>query len=199
VNQRDDTIAIRSVGGVTTVHGQGGNDVFHVGVTAAANAPDFYARFKAAAAAAANDDLFDALFARTHANGLAAVLNLHGQGDSDVYTINLAGQGIATVNVHDNGAPDDDEEPGAGGMSAQEATDAAQLALKAEKFQQAFRLAKAALAKKPGDGEARMVATIAACGLGQVAKARANLPKERGSYREVSLSRCFKYGINLEE
>ena len=95
--------AINGVGGVTTVHGEGGNDFFHVGV--AAN-DDFFAAF-AAAVAAANDEQFDALFHRTHANRLDAVLNLHGEGDSDVYTVNLAGQGTATVNVHDNGAPDD--------------------------------------------------------------------------------------------
>jgi hypothetical protein len=44
-----------------------------------------------------------------------------------------------------------------------------------------------------------MVATIAACGMGQRPKALAHLPKERGSFREVSLSRCFKLGLNLEE
>ena len=63
VNQRDDTVAIRSIGGTTTVHGQGGNDFFYVNVDAAANDHDFYTNgSRLAAAAAANDDLFNALF-----------------------------------------------------------------------------------------------------------------------------------------
>jgi Ca2+-binding RTX toxin-like protein len=107
VNQRDDTIAIRSISGVTTVHGQGGNDFFYANVSAPSpNEPGFFAQFKAAAAATAGESLFNALFTRTHANGLGAVLNLHGDGDSDQYTLNFAGQGDALVNVHDNGAPD---------------------------------------------------------------------------------------------
>ena len=103
VNQRDDTIAIKSIGGITTVHGQRGNDFFYVNVDAAAN-DNFYTDFKLAAAAAANDNLFNALFQRTHANGIGAVLNLHGEGDTDQYTVNLAGQGNALINVLDNGA-----------------------------------------------------------------------------------------------
>jgi Ca2+-binding RTX toxin-like protein len=106
VNQRDDTIAIKSIGGVTTVHGQRGNDFFYVNVQVAANDVGFYANFKLAVAAAANDDLFNTLFQRTHANGIAAVLNLHGEGDTDQYTVNLAGQGNALINAHDYGAPD---------------------------------------------------------------------------------------------
>ena len=35
------------------------------------------------------------------------MLNLHGEGDTDQYTVNLAGQGNALINVLDNGAPDD--------------------------------------------------------------------------------------------
>ena len=35
------------------------------------------------------------------------MLNLHGEGDTDQYTVNLAGQGDALINVLDNGAPDD--------------------------------------------------------------------------------------------
>jgi Ca2+-binding RTX toxin-like protein len=107
VNQRDDTIAIKSIGGITTIHGMDGNDFFYVNVEAAANAADFYTRFKLAAAATANEDLFNALFSRTNANGIGAVLNLHGEGDTDRYTVNLAGQGDALINVLDNGAPDD--------------------------------------------------------------------------------------------
>ena len=107
VNQRDDTVVIKSIGGTTTIHGQGGNDLFYVNVQAAANEPGFYAQFKLAVAATANDNLFNTLFHRTNANEIgAAVLNLHGEGDTDQYTVNLAGQGDALINVLDNGAPD---------------------------------------------------------------------------------------------
>src|SRR5258707_14639858 len=117
VNQRDDTVAIKSIGGTTTIHGQGGNDFFYVNVqidvkvqAAAANDnyAGFYAQFKVAVAAAANDNLFNTLFQRTNTNGIGAgaVLNLHGEGDTDQYTVNLAGQGDALINVLDNGAPD---------------------------------------------------------------------------------------------
>ena len=109
VNQRDDTVAIKSINGVTTIHGQAGNDSFYVNVEiTAANDANFFAAF-ASAADAANDAMFDALFTRTHANGLNGLndtLNLHGDGNSDLYTVNLAGQGQALVNVLDNGAPD---------------------------------------------------------------------------------------------
>ena len=41
VNQRDDTVVIKSIGGTTTIHGQGGNDFFYVNVqTTAANDND---------------------------------------------------------------------------------------------------------------------------------------------------------------
>ena len=106
VNQRDDTVAIRSISGVTTIHGQGGNDFFYVNVQAAAN-DNFDTQFKQAVAATANDNQVNALFYRTNANGIGAVLNLHGEGGSDQYTVNLAGEGDALINVLDNGAPDD--------------------------------------------------------------------------------------------
>ena len=92
VNQRDDTIAIKSISGVTTVHGQGGNDFVYVNVDApsgAANDASFFAQFKNAAAAAANEAVFNTLFSRTNANQIGAVLNLHGEGDSDQYTREL--------------------------------------------------------------------------------------------------------------
>jgi hypothetical protein len=74
------------------------------------------------------------------------------------------------------------------------------MALKNERFGQAFKLAKAALAKRPGDGDARMVATIAACGLGQKQRALAHFPREKGtSFHEVAQSRCFKYGVDLQQ
>jgi hypothetical protein len=107
VNQRDDTVAIRSIGGTTTVHGEDGNDFFYVGVQPAVNDATFFTQFKAAAAAAANEDLFNALFPRTNVNGIGGVLNLHGEGDTDKYTVSLAGEGDALINVLDNGAPDD--------------------------------------------------------------------------------------------
>ncbi|WP_157100266.1 hypothetical protein [Rhodoplanes sp. Z2-YC6860] len=110
VNQRDDTVAIRSIGGTTTIHGQGGNDFFYVNVQPTAandNDPGFFAQLKLAAAATANDNLFNALFQRTNANGIGGVLNLHGEGGSDQYTVDLAGEGDALINVLDNGAPND--------------------------------------------------------------------------------------------
>ena len=96
-NQRDDTIAINTLSGVTTIHGQGGNDGILANVKVDGGMPTLVGTV------AAND----AQFVRTHANGLAAVLNLHGEGGSDLYTLNLAGQGQALVNVHDNGASND--------------------------------------------------------------------------------------------
>jgi len=44
-----------------------------------------------------------------------------------------------------------------------------------------------------------MIATIAACGMGHRPRALAFLPRERSSWREISVSRCFKLGLNLEE
>ena len=107
MNQRDDTVAISSIGGITTIHGQGGNDFFYVNVEAAADDPGFDAQFRLVAAGTANDNQIDALFHRTNANGIGAVLNLHGEGNSDQYKVSLAGQGDAVINVLDNGAPDD--------------------------------------------------------------------------------------------
>lgn len=92
--QRDDTVAVRSISGITTIHGQAGNEGFLVNVQYNGGVPPLVGT------AAAND----AQFLRTHENNIAAVLNLHGEGDSDHYTVNLAGTGNALVNVHDNGA-----------------------------------------------------------------------------------------------
>ena len=104
---RDDTIAIRSIGGTTTVHGQGGDDavVVNVALPPGTDLPS----------AAANDDQF----VRTHANGLdingigtqgtgGVVLNLHGENGSDHYVVNLSGTGDAIVNVDDNAEATDD-------------------------------------------------------------------------------------------
>ncbi|MFS6827004.1 hypothetical protein [Cyanobium sp. ATX-6F1] len=84
-NRRDDTIAINTIGGLTTIHGQAGNDVVEVNV---------------------QGDPSGGIFTRTNSNGLAALLNLHGESGSDLTTVNLAGTGSALVNVFDNGAPD---------------------------------------------------------------------------------------------
>ncbi len=94
-NQRDDTIAINTISGVTTVHGQAGNDFIEVNVDALTLPED---------AAFGSLEPITGFFDRTHLNGLGAVLNLHGEGDSDQYTLNFAGAGDALVNVHDNGA-----------------------------------------------------------------------------------------------
>jgi hypothetical protein len=72
-------------------------------------------------------------------------------------------------------------------------------ALKQRGYADALRFAEAALAKQPGDDEARMIATIAACGLGDARAARATLPTARGSYREVSLARCAAQGVDLAD
>ena len=94
-NQRDDTIAINTIAGVTTVHGQAGNDFVEVNVDAPVLPQN---------GAFGSLDPITGFFVRTHVNGLGAVLNLHGEGDSDLYTLNFAGAGDALVNVHDNGA-----------------------------------------------------------------------------------------------
>ncbi|MBT7430109.1 MAG: hypothetical protein HN783_09900, partial [Ilumatobacter sp.] len=95
-NERDDTIAINSIAGVTTIHGMAGNDFVEVGVDAPVRPQN--SEFE-------SPDPITGFFVRTHENGLAATLNLHGEGGSDHYTLNFAGTGTAVVNVHDNGAP----------------------------------------------------------------------------------------------
>jgi len=96
-NQRDDTVAIRSISGVTTIHGQAGNDGVLVNVKYDGGVPPLVGI----------DAANDSQFVRTHQNGLGAVLNVHGEGGSDDVTVNLAGAGTALVNVHDNGAEND--------------------------------------------------------------------------------------------
>jgi Ca2+-binding RTX toxin-like protein len=84
---RDDTIAINTIAGETTIYGQGGNDLILVNVTE--NTPG-------------------GAFVRTHGNGISAAnLNLTGNGGSDEYIINLSGLDTAIVNVHDYGSPYD--------------------------------------------------------------------------------------------
>jgi len=84
-NQRDDTIAINTISGLTTIHGQAGNDFVEVNV---------------------QGDPSTGVFTRTNSNGLGALLNLHSESGSDQTTVNLSGRGRALVNVFDNGAPD---------------------------------------------------------------------------------------------
>ena len=96
-NQRDDTIAVNTISGVTTIHGQGGNDGILANVKYDGGVPPLVGI----------DAANDAQFARTHGNGLHAVLNLHGEGGTDLYIINLAGSGNAEINVLDNGLPND--------------------------------------------------------------------------------------------
>jgi serine/threonine protein kinase len=69
-------------------------------------------------------------------------------------------------------------------------------AIKAKQYREALRFAESALAARPGDGEAQMFATIAACGLGNVSRARAHLPRSRSSYRDIALERCSGMGHN---
>ncbi|MHC5112285.1 MAG: beta strand repeat-containing protein, partial [Planctomycetota bacterium] len=87
--KRDDTIAINTIGGITTVYGQGGNDLMLVNVEEATPGGEFV---------------------RTHQNGISSteyVLNLTGNGGSDEYVVNLSGLGEAVINVHDYGTPND--------------------------------------------------------------------------------------------
>ncbi len=94
---------------------------------------------------------------------------------------------------------DPDEEPIAG-LGYDEAMGNARTALKAERYGNAFKFAKTALRSRPGDEEARMTATIAACGMGMKQRALATFPREKGtSFHEIAYSRCFKLGINLQE
>jgi hypothetical protein len=114
LNERDDTIAIRSIGGTTTIHGQGGNDGILVNVGFGNGGDGFDG--SDVPGLVGIDAANDAQFFRTHTNGLDinglttagtgdVVLNLHGDGDSDRYTVNLSGEGEAVVNVVDTGAP----------------------------------------------------------------------------------------------
>jgi Ca2+-binding RTX toxin-like protein len=98
-----DTIAVGTIGGVTTLHGQGGNDGILVNVqTGGGTTPPLFGLTPA------NDDQFE----RTNGNGLdtaagAIPLNLHGEAGSDHYVVNLAGEGQALINVFDGSGTDD--------------------------------------------------------------------------------------------
>ncbi|PLW82817.1 hypothetical protein CWI75_09650 [Kineobactrum sediminis] len=89
VSQRDDTIAINSISGETTVYGEDGNDAVLV------NVEDI-----------GNDGIGNGTgsFVRTFENGIDAVLTIRGQQGSDDVTVNLAGIGEALINVLDGGS-----------------------------------------------------------------------------------------------
>lgn len=78
-----------------------------------------------------------------------------------------------------------------------EAMQKARFALKRGDHDEALRYAEAALASKPNDQEALMIATISACGVGDASRAKRTLPAKRGSYREVSITRCGRLGVSL--
>ena len=90
--------------------------------------------------------------------------------------------------------PDADESP----AKDPDATLAeARRALKKKSYRAALKAAEQVLAAR-SDPEAAMIATISACGVGSEGKAKKYLPKNRGSYREISLHRCNALGVNLE-
>ena len=62
-NERDDTVAINTIGGVTTIHGQAGNDFIEVNVDAPVLPQD---------ATFGSLDPITGFFVRTHLNGLGA-------------------------------------------------------------------------------------------------------------------------------
>jgi len=82
-------------------------------------------------------------------------------------------------------------------ISYSEAMQKARMSLKREDYAAALRYAQAALASKPDDGEAKMIATISSCGTGDGGAAKRYLPQGRGSYREISITRCGRLGISL--
>ncbi|MHC4561200.1 MAG: hypothetical protein ACYS8X_00330 [Planctomycetota bacterium] len=73
----NDTVAIETIAGVTNVFGEAGDDLITV-----------------------NENLTSP----STANGLAAVLNLDGQGGSDDYIVNAFGNGDSLINVFDTGS-----------------------------------------------------------------------------------------------
>jgi len=73
----------------------------------------------------------------------------------------------------------------------------ARASLKSGDHAKALGYAEAALSKKSDDPEADMIATIAACGLGDTSRAKQHLPSKRGSYREIAIKRCDRLGIQL--
>jgi tRNA A-37 threonylcarbamoyl transferase component Bud32 len=100
-----------------------------------------------------------------------------------------------TTEVKKDPPPRDEDEPAARDPDATLAE--ARSALKAKNYRAALKGAEQVLAAR-SDGEAQMIATVAACGLGNESKAKKHLPKGRSSYREISIHRCGVLGIELE-
>lgn len=86
---------------------------------------------------------------------------------------------------------------GTDSMNHGKAMQEARFALKRGDHAAALRYADTALASKPDDQEAQMIATIAACGTGDRKRAERTLPARRGSYRDVSIKRCKRLGVTL--
>lgn len=87
---------------------------------------------------------------------------------------------------------------GASKLSHKDAMNKARMSLKAGKHSDALKYAEGALSKKSSDPEAKMIATIAACGVGDKSRAKQHLPRKRGSYREIAIKRCDRLGIQLQ-
>ena len=102
------------------------------------------------------------------------------------------------VDVGSAAPPPPPPEPETPKLGYEDAMSKARHDLGAKQYGAALRNAKAALASKPGDGDALMHATIAACGLGNKVVALGYLPKNRSAYRENSLSRCSNLRVDLE-
>ncbi len=83
-------------------------------------------------------------------------------------------------------------------LSHKDAMNKARMSLKAGKHSDALEYAEGALSKKSSDPEAKMIATIAACGVGDKSRAKQHLPRKRGSYREIAIKRCDRLGIQLQ-
>ena len=106
------------------------------------------------------------------------------------------GSGAGTASSKPDDKPDDKPDRPSAASDPDAAITQSKSAIKAKQYREALRYAESALAARPGDGEAQMFATIAACGLGNVAKARAHLPRSRGSYRDIAVERCSNMGHN---
>jgi serine/threonine-protein kinase len=94
--------------------------------------------------------------------------------------------------------PEPSREPDPPKMSYEDAISEARAKLKSADYTDALRAAEAALRAKPGDPDAAMTATVAACGQGSRSKAQQHLPKSRGSYRDIALQRCGSMGVQLD-
>ena len=105
VNQRDDTIAISSIGGVTTIHGQGGNDFFYVNVEARPTT-GLLAQFKSRPPPRPTTTRSMPSSTAPMRTASARCSTCTAKGTPTSTHVNLAGQGDALVNVLDNGAPD---------------------------------------------------------------------------------------------